>query len=202
MRPEPRPLPDLLDSLPTLESEAWADPSPRNVMGFADALRLAGRPERAIEVLFPLLTEDAAAISPRVLLAWCLLDVGREVEANAALDTVRALDPANPFGRVGPSRRALAVAARADAPASASAPAPVTSGEAEAEPERSLTPEELSRIPPSPLYSATLADIFERQGFEEKAIQIYEQVVRAHPDRLDLKEKIEALRARTRPGNS
>jgi len=27
-------------------------------------------------------------------------------------------------------------------------------------------------------------------------------VVRAHPDRVDLKEKIEALRARTRPGPS
>lgn len=189
MRPEPRPRADLLDSLAKLESDAWADPSPRNVMGFADALRLAGRPERAIEVLFPLLAEDAAAISPRVLLAWCLRDVGRDVEADAALDTVRALDPANPFGRPGPDRPAAGRRAGAVAMAGT---------EAEAEPERSLTPEELSRIPPSPLYSATLAEIFERQGFEEKAIQIYEQVVRAHPERTDLQRRIELLRARTR----
>lgn len=198
MRPELRPLPDLLGSLARLESEAWADPSPRNVMGFADALRLAGRPERAIEVLFPLLAEDAAAIAPRVLLAWCLQDVGRDVEASAALDTVRALDPANPFGRLGPARRAAVPPPAPAAPVSAPRPA----GEAEAEPERSLTPEELSRIPPGPLYSATLAEIFERQGFEEKAIQIYEQVVRLNPERTDLAERIRLLRARTRPGPS
>ncbi len=193
MRPEPRPRAELLDSLAKLESDAWADPSPRNVMGLADALRLAGRPERAIEVLFPLLAEDAAAISPRVLMAWCLRDVGRDVEADAALDTVRALDPANPFGRPGVARAASAASVPRPA-----GPAPLAGGEAEAEPERSLTPEELSRIPPSPLYSATLAEIFERQGFEEKAIQIYEQVVRAHPDRTDLAHRIAMLRARMR----
>lgn len=65
-----------------------------------------------------------------------------------------------------------------------------------AEPEAALTPEELRAIPPSELLSATLGEIFERQGFEEKAIEIYREVVRRHPEREDLLARIEALEAR------
>ncbi|MBZ0172842.1 MAG: hypothetical protein K8E66_10710, partial [Phycisphaerales bacterium] len=68
--------------------------------------------------------------------------------------------------------------------------------ETEAEPETALTEAELLDIPPSPLYSATLAEIFEKQGFEGKAIQIYEEVVRRDPDRRDLRDRITDLRAR------
>ena len=68
--------------------------------------------------------------------------------------------------------------------------------EAEAEPERALTAEQMADIPPSPLYSATLAEIFERQGFEEKAMEIYAEVVRAHPERVDLRERIAELERR------
>jgi predicted Zn-dependent protease len=198
MRPESGTVPDLLEALKRLEAEVWSDPSPRNVMGLADAYRLAGRPERAAEVLAPLLAEDTAAIAPRVLLAWCLDAAGRGQEAASARDTVRALDPANPFGRApGPS-------SPAGTPDSASRPAAdgTRSGESEAEPERALTPEELARVPPGPLYSATLAEIFERQGFEEKALQIYEQVVRAHPERVDLSARIATLRDRRGLGPS
>jgi tetratricopeptide (TPR) repeat protein len=63
----------------------------------------------------------------------------------------------------------------------------------EAEPERALTAEELRHVPPSPLYSATLAEIFERQGFEEKAVEIYEEILRLHPDRDDLRGRIAEL---------
>ncbi|MEZ5065165.1 MAG: tetratricopeptide repeat protein [bacterium] len=72
--------------------------------------------------------------------------------------------------------------------------------EAEAEPERALTEEELRDVPPSPLYSATLAEIFERQGFEEKAIEIYLEVVRSHPERSDLRDRISELAKRSLPG--
>ena len=195
MRPEPRPVPGLLDVLPVLESQTWADPSPRNVMGLADAYRLVGRPERAIEVLGPLLAEDATAISPRVLLSWCLEEAGRASEATVALQEVRELDPANPF--TAPPEPSSAPPP--EAPAPAAVPPARTEGEAQAEPERALTPEELARVPPGPLYSATLAEIFERQGFEEKAIEIYEQVVRLHPERSDLQERIARLQARVGP---
>ncbi|MFN8179418.1 MAG: tetratricopeptide repeat protein [bacterium] len=197
MRPEPRPVPGLLDVLPVLESQTWADPSPRNVMGLADAYRLVGRPERAIEVLGPLLAEDATAISPRVLLSWCLEEAGRADEAGVALQEVRELDPANPF--TAPPEPPSAPPPVASVPAPATVTGPRTDGEAQAEPERALTPEELARIPPGPLYSATLAEIFERQGFEEKAIEIYEQVVRLHPERSDLQERIARLQARVGP---
>lgn len=184
MRPEPRPVPGLLDVLPALESQTWSDPSPRNVMGLADAYRLVGRPERAIDVLAPLLADDTSAISPRVLLAWCLEEAGRADEAVVAMLEVHGLDPANPYAR--PARPMMVPRAATVFP----------DGETQAEPERALTPEELARVPPSPLYSATLAEIFERQGFEEKAIEIYERVARLHPEREDLRAKIEELRAR------
>lgn len=191
MRPESGNVPDLLEALSRLEAEAWSDPSPRNRMGLADAYRLAGRPDRAAEVLAPLLAEDSAAIAPRVLLAWCLDAAGRPEEAAGARDVVRALDPANPFGRAQGPGAVAAPPANAPRPA-----AEVRAGESEAEPERALTADELARVPPSPLYSATLAEIFERQGFEEKALQIYEQVVRAHPERSDLTARIATLRDR------
>ena len=184
MRPEPRLVPGLLEVLPALESQTWSDPSPRNLMGLADAYRLVGRPERAIEVLAPLLAEDTSAISPRVLLAWCLEEAGRTDEALAAMLEVHGLDPANPFARP----------ARPIAPLRAASVFP--EGETQAEPERALTPDELARVPPSPLYSATLAEIFERQGFEEKAIEIYERVLRLHPDREDIRARIVQLQTR------
>jgi hypothetical protein len=126
------------------------------------------------------------------------------------------LDPANPFGRApAPAVEAVVAAAaepvpepisppqepiapRAEAPAPTMRPA----GESEAEPERALTAEELAKVPPSPLYSATLAEIFERQGFEEKALEIYEQVARTHPERSDLTARIATLRDRRDPSSS
>ncbi len=65
-----------------------------------------------------------------------------------------------------------------------------------AEPEAALTPEELRSIPPMELLSATLGEIFEKQGFDEKAIEIYREVVRRHPERQDLLARIGALEAR------
>ncbi len=81
----------------------------------------------------------------------------------------------------------------ADAPA---APPVPRDPEREAEPEPALTLEELREIPPSPLYSATLGEIFEKQGFDEKAIEIYREVVRMHPERTDLVARIETLESR------
>jgi hypothetical protein len=352
----------LADRLPELEASLQSDPSPRNVMLVADACRLAGRPERAAELLAGLVGRNESAIAPRVLLAWALDATGRPDEAADVRAEVRALDPANPFGRAParegaegageaaateavteeiPTVRAEAVTEEmaapepaeepeleiertsepeplepepadpeleieragepapepemeragesgleleieraggteeqtaapepsADAgleleiertsepdvePGAGSAPArpadgddwmaatprpeepgaaapdeedaagtaeairgfeveeagepaeppatPTADPEQEAEPERALTPEELADIPPSPLYSATLAEIFERQGFEEKAIEIYEEVVRTHPERVDLRERIAEIERRLPAG--
>jgi tetratricopeptide (TPR) repeat protein len=68
--------------------------------------------------------------------------------------------------------------------------------ESQAEPARPLTREELAEIPPDPLYSATLAEIFAKQGFEEKAIQILQEVLRQHPDRSDLATRMAELERR------
>ena len=197
------------ERLPELEESLQRDASPRNVMLVAEAFRQSGHSARAAELLHPVVTREPTRISPRVLLAWCQEDLGRVEDAHAMLESVRALDPGNPFAREPEPSRPVrpTFVVRAPDPAEAAArtlppPAPAADPEMEAEPERPLTPGELSRVPPGPLYSATLAEIFEKQGFEDKAIEIYEEVVRRHPDRRGLRDRIVDLRAREAEGAS
>lgn len=259
-------VPGLSESLPDLEATLAADPSSRNTVRVAEALRMAGETERAVALLEPLTEREPTRISPLVLLAWCFEDLGEVERAQTTLDQVKSLDPGNPFARApepappeipfgtspfvaeepraGEETPAAQATAALDAsppevasgeparltelaepaeppePAEAAPPAepapsagaaqpavPTPPAEAEpsfpsirgdteweAEPEHPLTEQELRDVPPSPLYSATLAEIFERQGFEEKAIEIYEEVVRLHPERTDLRARIADLR--------
>lgn len=260
-------VPGLAEALPELESTLEVDRSPRNLMRVAEAFRLVGRSDRAIELLEPLVESEPARISPRVLLAWCFEDEGRALDAEDMLAGVQSLDPGNPFvkgpepahqpvpfdgsqfaEREGLADDVLSAAAEVpaqgdpadpaeadpaevepsdpeasgpeapelddsektvstivDGPATAEGPVgePAARAEAEsdlseweAEPERALTLDELGSIPPGPLYSATLASIFERQGFEGKAIEIYEALLRTHPERMDLRERILTLQSR------
>lgn len=203
-------LPGLAGLLPTLEASLDADGSARNVVRVAEAFRMAGQSRRAVELLQPVVEREPARISPRVLMAWCLEDLGRIEDAQGMLESVRAMDPGNPFARepepsrpVAPPPRpelvldlAAVVPPPAPEPYEATPVAVVRDPEREAEPEAALTEEELRDIPPSPLYSATLAEIFEKQGFEGKAIEIYEEVVRRDPARQDLQDRITDLRAR------
>jgi tetratricopeptide (TPR) repeat protein len=182
MRPERRFVEGLSEELPALRAALCPDSSPREVMPVAEGLWLAGRSAEAIALLEPLVRESPGAIAPRVLLAWCHDDVGRPDRAALCREQVRELDPANPWaGRPGSAeegRRAAAAAERA------------------AEPEGALTEQELREIPPSPLYSATLAEIFARQGFEEKAIEIYRALEEGGGDAAELRERIRALEQR------
>jgi tetratricopeptide (TPR) repeat protein len=171
MRPEPRTLPGLAEALPELRATLAVDGSPRNAVRVAEAHWWAGRPDVAIEILAPLVERGTGGVAARLLLGWCHEDAGHPAEAEAAIAEARRLEPANPY--VGED--------------------PVEADERAAEPERSLSVEELAEVPPGPLYSATLAEIFERQGFEEKALEIYREVVRLHPERDDLRARIDDL---------
>ncbi|MGH2571335.1 MAG: hypothetical protein ACRDGR_08925, partial [bacterium] len=93
-------------------------------------------------------------------------------EAGRMFEVVHDLDPANPFAH---PRHPGAIAPEREAP-------PERAGEREAEPEESLTAEELEGVPPGPLYSMTLGRIFEKQGFEEKAQEIYDEIQRRGPE--------------------
>jgi hypothetical protein len=73
------------------------------------------------------------------------------------------------------------------------APEPAPDAELEAEPERALDAAQLREVPPSPLYSVTLAEIFAKQGFQEKAIEIYRRLELQDPGRSDLAGRIRAL---------
>jgi tetratricopeptide (TPR) repeat protein len=210
MRPERRFVEGLSDELPALVAALRADAPPRDVMRVAEGLWLAGRADEAAALLVPLLREDRWAIAPRVLLAWCYEDTGRAAEAERCYARVRELDPANPYAAAISTAAAVApavpvvpvvppvpVAPAAPAAAQPEGAEPVPPDEREAEPERALTERELREIPPSPLYSATLADIFAKQGFEEKAMEIYRALERAEGDAADVRERLRALERRT-----
>ncbi len=171
MRPDPRPVPGLAEALPELQSRLEKDASPRNLVLVAEAFWLAGHPELALEALDPAIARNEGGVAIRLLAGWCYEDLGLPRDAEAAFEAVRKTDPANPYAAGDPH----AVTERA------------------AEPERALSPEELSEVPPGPLYSATLAEIFEKQGFEGKALEIYREIVRLHPERDDLHQRIDEL---------
>jgi tetratricopeptide (TPR) repeat protein len=203
MRPDRRPVAGLSEALPALVAAVRANAAPREVMRAAEALWLAGRADEAAALLVPLVREDRWAIAPRVLLAWCYEDTGRSADAGRCLARVRELDPANPYAAAVAPAESVPTASPAAAPGPAAAvpseapPAePVPLDEREAEPERALTAQELREIPPSPLYSATLADIFARQGFEEKAMEIYRALERAEGSPADVRERLRALERR------
>jgi hypothetical protein len=203
MRPERRPVAGLSEALPALVAAVRANAAPREVMCAAEALWLAGRADEAAALLVPLVREDRWAIAPRVLLAWCYEDTGRAADAERCLARVRELDPANPYAAaVAPAESVPAASPPAGPEPAAAVPdeappaEPVPLDEREAEPERALTAQELREIPPSPLYSATLADIFARQGFEEKAMEIYRALERAEGSPADVRERLRALERR------
>ncbi|NNE42729.1 MAG: hypothetical protein HKN12_00845 [Gemmatimonadetes bacterium] len=159
-------------------------------MRVAEGLWLVGRPGEAIDILRPLTRGDQKLIAPRVLLAWCLEDDGREAEAEVCRRDVAALDPSNPYGVTG----AVPDAAPDDDD--------VPEDELQAEPERALSEAELRAVPPGPLYSATLAEIFAKQGFQEKAIEIYREIERADPDRPDVQQRIRSLEEQLEGGGA
>ena len=80
-------VPGLSAALPELESTLDVDTSARNVVRVAEALRLEGQSDRAVALLEPLVEREPTRISPWVLLAWCLEDLG---------EIKRASDPGPP----------------------------------------------------------------------------------------------------------
>ena len=178
MRPDPRTVPGLAEALPGLLSSLERDESPRNVTCVAEALWMSGDPEAAIRLLGPLTAGGRGGVAAHLLLSWCHEDARRARAAAEALAAAHRLDPENPY-------------AGGDV---------LEDEESRAEPERALSPQELGRIPPGQLFSATLAEIFERQGFEEKALEIYREVVRVHPDRDDVRQRIDDLARRRDEG--
>jgi tetratricopeptide (TPR) repeat protein len=195
MRPERRFVEGLAEELPGLRAALPADASAREIMRVAEGLWLVGSADEAAALLERVVRDDAWAIAPRVLLAWCYDEVGRADDAERCRARVREIDPANPYAIAAPP---AAVAAAAPviaqpAPVEPALPEPALAGEREAEPERALTAQELREIPPSPLYSATLAEIFAKQGFEEKAIEIYRALEHTDPGVADVRERLRAL---------
>lgn len=195
MRPERRSVPGLAEKLPALEASLQPDASPRNVMRVAEGLWLLGRSDRAVDLLTPLVNGAPSLVAPRVLMSWCYEDAGKAAEARQVRRRIAELDPANPFGETeaeeppvadpAPGKDSREIVLEPDAA--------VPAGEAEAEPERSLTEAELKEVPPGPLYSATLAEIFAKQGFQEKAIEIYRRLEKLSPESDDVRSRIRAL---------
>jgi tetratricopeptide (TPR) repeat protein len=203
-------VPGLPGALPELELSLLDDRSPRNVVRVAEAFWLAGEPKRSIRLLELLLAEERETIAARILLGWCYEAAERPADAARIWNELARLDPENPFAgepadatTAEPPAKTLAE----DEPLVGRTPPPVAlepaaavqesprDSEHEAEPEAELTAADLEHVPPAHLYSATLAEIFERQGFAEKALEIYREIVRRNPERRDLVARIELLEA-------
>jgi hypothetical protein len=148
---------------------------------FASAPAPASEPELAGDASpAPLETGDFPAIE-------------RAPEPPTLIEPPTRIVPPPPSGE--PGLLTQTPAAQAVPPPSAP-PNDPDAAERQAEPEAALTPEDLRAIPPFELMSATLGEIFERQGFDEKAIEIYREVVRRNPGREDLLARIAVLEGR------
>lgn len=53
-----------------------------------------------------------------------------------------------------------------------------------------------------PVYTRTLAELYIKQGFDEKALEVYRSLQRREPDAEDLRIRIEALERGERPDDS
>ncbi len=77
-------------------------------------------------------------------------------------------------------------------------PQPVPAAEPVAEEREPALPEEEEEE--KPFVTVTLAQIYERQGFKDKALEIYRQILAAEPSNAEVRAKVEELSRELHPG--
>lgn len=185
----------------------------------ADAVRKMGRQSEALEICEKGLAQHPGYASGHVVKGKCLYDLGRDREAIEAFDAVLRMDENNLVAlkylgmiearagrfdtarslfnhilRLDPENREIKrvlseVIEKAEGSSPRSAQEDTGARPTEGEPAGSEpeTSEELATI--------TLADIFLSQGYEEKALRIYQELLARQPDNDVVKQKLAALKA-------
>lgn len=210
MTPDTR---DLAESVVVLESELAENPSPRTFAPLAEAYRLLGRTEDAVRTASGGVEAYPGHAGIRVVLARALSDAGDDEGALDAFRAVLELDPDN-----------LEAAAFVTECPSPETPAPGPEPEpGPADDRGSFRPttgtlsEELAHLAdlfapvsaarrdwrsdgePSGIATLTLAEIYARQGLNDKAAEVCEAILEREPENEEARLRLDEYRSHPAP---
>jgi thioredoxin-like negative regulator of GroEL len=200
-----------------------ADPASRVFLPLAELLRRDGRHAEARLLLEAGRQRHPGFISALVALSQVLLDLGDETGAREILDQVATRDPDN---LVALRLQAAAAANRDDWPAAVahleriarldpgdvvaidrlqaareSLAATVPAAAVQEASTEAATATEATAEAAGGVITLTLADLYLRQGYTERARELLTAIAAAHPDREDVRERIRRLdHAEATPG--
>lgn len=220
----PADLPGLAQQIAHFESRLQADPASRVFLPLADLYRRAGELDRARQLLSEGLANDPDFLSARTALGEVLMLLGQATAARIELQAVLARDPDNLLAlrllvddatarqewplacslgerllRLQPEVPAIRKAlrdARAKLDQNGAAAGSVSPALAAAPPPRGpdTGASGLLKVG-SGFETPTLADLYRRQGYPEKARAILQRILDAEPDRQDALEVLARLNA-------
>lgn len=179
------------DSLDRLR-QAWErDPGSLAFVPLGESLRRRGDLEEAIRIARAGLEHKPNHSSGHLVLGRCFFDKGEFSEAIREFEEVISLDSKNAL-----ALRLLGLALKAKGWANSEEASPPTRRQREPELARSVETG-LRTAVEDPLdiefFTKTMAEIFERQGFLRKALEVYQRLLDAHPERTDLRERVAAI---------
>jgi tetratricopeptide (TPR) repeat protein len=165
---------------------AWErDPGSLAFVPYGEALRRSGDLDEAIRVCRAGLDNRPNHSSGHLVLGRCFFDKGEISEAIREFEEVVSLDSRNAL-----ALRLLGLALKAKGWAGPAGPGAAIRPERRTDAERRAAAEELVEIE---FFTETMAGIFERQGFLRKALEVYQRLASAHPERPNLRERIASL---------
>ncbi|MCK4410268.1 MAG: tetratricopeptide repeat protein [Candidatus Eisenbacteria sp.] len=207
---------DFTARIAELESELTRDPSPRIFAPLAEAHRLSGRLDTALEIARRGVEAHPDHAGIRIVLARAVVDSGARERALSAYRDVLTLDSGNIEAQAYvdsvPERTEAPVedVARRDAPDETPAIDPDGFAGACRRPGTGSLSEELAHLTdlfvsvdtnaegaslaPSNIATLTLAEIYSRQGLYGKAAEVCERILERDPDNESAKSALEEYR--------
>ncbi|MBN1825898.1 MAG: tetratricopeptide repeat protein [Candidatus Eisenbacteria bacterium] len=167
-----------------LREELDRDPASLAFVGLAHLCIRDGRTDEAIRLCRAGLAHHPNHSTGHLLLAIALEKGDAEEEAIQEFQEVVQLDPGN---RIAARRLAEAEHRRSLEEKEKRR----EENRADGEPPAEGTAESVEEIA---FFTFSMAEVFEQQGFFEKALLIYDRVLRLQPDRPDVQERIERLK--------
>jgi tetratricopeptide (TPR) repeat protein len=171
--------------------QAWdRDPGSLAFVPLGESLRLRGDLEEAIRITRSGLAHKPNHSSGHLVLGRCLFDKGEFSDAIREFEEVISLDSKNAL-----ALRLLGLALKRKGWSDDGETAVATRTERERKPEMFEVESRASLEHPLDIefFTKTMGEIFERQGFLRKALEVYQRLLSAHPERADIRERIEAI---------
>ena len=172
--------------------QAWdREPGSLAFVPLGENLRRRGDLDEAIRITRTGLGHKPNHSSGHLVLGRCFFDKGEFSEAIREFEEVISLDSKNTL-----ALRLLGLALKAKGWTDDGGPPVATRLDREPEPETAFGPGTRASVE-DPLdiefFTKTMGEIFERQGFLRKALEVYQRLLAAHPERTDIRERIEAI---------